>query len=166
MIEFMITQSRVPRRARCCHLLGPACITALVLSFSTPAQATLGEDASSIEGNRARLQATVRVQRRAKYAVHELQLPAGSKVRQFVAYKGKVFAISWSGGWRPDLRELMGSHYERYLVAMKGRGVPRGPVRLELPGMVLVMAGHQRAFFGHIYLTDHLPADTRLEDIH
>jgi hypothetical protein len=60
----------------------------------------------------------------------------------------------------------MGAHYERYLAAMKGKRVPRGPVKIELPGMLVIMGGHQRAFFGRIYLLDHVPANTRLEDVH
>jgi hypothetical protein len=136
-----------------------------VLAVSAPARATLGDGEASIEANRAKFQAQVRVQRRTKFSVHELSLPAGGKVRQFVARGGKVFAVSWSGGWRPDLRELMGTHYERYLAAMKGKFVPRGPVKIELPGMIVVMGGHQRALFGRIYLLEHVPANTRLEDI-
>lgn len=93
-------------------------------------------------------------------------MPSGGKVRQFIADGGKVFGVAWSGSWRPDLRELMGSHYERYLAAMKGKRLARGPVRIELPGLILVMGGHQRAFFGRVYLLDQMPANTRPQDIH
>jgi hypothetical protein len=142
----------------------PAVATAI--AFSPPAAATLGEGASSVEVNRVRMQANLRVVRKTNYAVHELGLPAGGKVRQFVADGGKVFAVSWSGGWRPDLREIMGTHYDRYLAAAKGKIVVRGPIRVELPGLVVIMGGHQRAFFGRVYLLDQLPPNMRVEDIH
>jgi NADPH:quinone reductase-like Zn-dependent oxidoreductase len=93
-------------------------------------------------------------------------VPTGGNIREFVADSGKVFAVSWSGGWRPNLREMMGKHYDRYLAAAKERRMARGLFRLELPGMVVVMGGHQRAFFGHVYLTDLLPAELTLEDLH
>jgi hypothetical protein len=111
------------------------------------------------------MQATLHIVRRGSYAVHELEAPTGAKVREFVADTGKVFGVSWSGGWRPNLRDIMGVHYDRYIEATKGKRIARGPVRIELPGMVLIMGGHQRAFFGQVYLTDLLPPDMSPEDI-
>jgi len=151
---------------RSCRWLCMLSAIVTALGFSPPAGATLGEGASSVEVNRVRMQANLRVVRKTNYVVHELGLPSGGKVRQFVADGGKVFAVSWSGGWRPDLREIMGTHYDRYLAVTKGKIVVRGPVRLELPGLVVIMGGHQRAFFGHVYLLDQLPPNMRIEDIH
>lgn len=151
---------------RYCRWLSMLSAVATTLAFSSPAAATLGEGASSVEVNRVKMQAHLQVVRRANYVVHELGLPAGGKVRQFVADGGKVFAVSWSAGWRPDLREIMGTHYDRYIAATKGKIVARGPVRLELPGLVVIMGGHQRAFFGRVYLLDQLPPNMRIEDIH
>jgi len=59
----------------------------------------------------------------------------------------------------------MGSYYDRYLVAAKARRMVRGPIRIELPDLVVVMGGHQRAFFGHAYLTGLVPPGLRPEDI-
>lgn len=98
--------------------------------------------------------------------VHELSAPTGIKVREFVAESGKIFAVSWSGGWRPNLRDIMGEHYDRFIAGTRGRRMARGVVRIELPGMVVVMGGHQRAFFGHVYLTELMPANVALEDLH
>ena len=139
---------------------------AAALGLSPCAQAALGEDADSVAADQIRLQANVQVVRKENHTIHELQVPTGGHIREFVADSGKVFAVSWSGGWRPNLREIMGKHYDRYLAAAKERRMARGPVRIEIPGMVVVMGGHQRAFFGHVYLTDLLPAGFRTEDIH
>jgi hypothetical protein len=158
------------------HLAPPMCrprrwlcvlsAVATALAFSPPATATLGEGVSSVEANRVKMLANLRVVRKTNYAVHELGLPTGGKVRQFVADSGKVFAVCWSAGWRPDLREIMGTHYDRYVAATKGRIMVRGPVRLELPGLVVILGGHQRAFFGRVYLLGQLPPNMRVEDIH
>ena len=129
------------------------------------AQATLGEDASSVTADQLRMQAKLQVVQKSGHAVHDLQVPAGAHIRQFVSDAGKVFAVSWSGGWRPDLRELMGPHYERYVAAARQQRRGHGPLRVELPGLVVVMGGHQRAFFGHAYLTDLLPPSFRTEDL-
>jgi hypothetical protein len=138
---------------------------AIGLGFSPRAQAVLGEDADSVAADRIRLQAKLQVVRKKDHSIHELQVPAGGDLRQFVNESGKVYAVSWSGGWRPNLRELMGKHYDRYLAAAKQRRMGRGPVRIEIPGLVVVMGGHQRAFFGYAYLTDLVPQGFRPEDI-
>ena len=150
----------------CCRALCTMGALAASLAFCPGAQAALGEDADSVAADQIRLEANLQVVRRETHTLHELQLPSGGNIRQFVAESGKVFAVSWSGGWRPDLRELMGKHYDRYLAAAKERRMGRGPVRIEIPGLVVVMGGHQRAFFGHAYLTDLVPQGFRPEDIH
>jgi hypothetical protein len=138
---------------------------ALIAQFAPRAQAALGEDVSAVANDQARLQASLQVRQNSHFAVHELSSPTGIKVREFVAESGKVFAVSWSGGWRPNLRDIMGEHYDRFIAGTRGRRMAHGPVRIDLPGMVVVMGGHQRAFFGHVYLTALVPADIALEDL-
>jgi hypothetical protein len=135
------------------------------LGLSPIARAALGEDADSVAADQLRMQATSRIVKKERHSIHELQMPAGGSVRQFVNEGGKVFAVSWSDGWRPNLRELMGQHYDRYLAAAKARHRARGPVYLEIPGLVVAMGGHQRAFFGHAYLTDLVPPGFGPEDL-
>ena len=139
---------------------------ALALQFSSPARAALGDDVAVVAADQVRLQASLQVTRKSNYAIHELALPTGTKVRHFVGDSGKVFAVSWSGGWRPNLRDIMGDHYDKFIAATRGKRVARGVARIELPGMVVVMGGHQRAFYGHVYLTDLLPAGFLPEEIH
>jgi hypothetical protein len=139
---------------------------AAAIGFSPCSQAALGEDVDSVAADQVRLQAQLQVVHRPNHTIHEMQVPTGGNIREFVADSGKVFAVSWSGGWRPNLREMMGKHYDRYLAAAKERRMARGLVRIEIPGMVVVMGGHQRAFFGHAYLTDLLPSGFLVEDIH
>jgi len=150
----------------CCRLLCATGVLAAAIGFSPCSQAALGEDVDSVAADQVRLQATLQVVHRPNHTIHEMQVPTGGNIREFVADSGKVFAVSWSGGWRPNLREMMGKHYDRYLAAAKERRMARGLVRIEIPGMVVVMGGHQRAFFGHAYLTDLLPSGFLVEDIH
>lgn len=130
---------------------------ALALRLSSPALAALGDDVSTIAADQARLQADLKVLRKDHYTIHELALPSGVRLRNFVGDGGKVFAVSWSGGWRPNLRDIMGVHYDDFIAATRGKRVARGVARIVLPGMVVVMGGHQRAFFGHVYLTELVP---------
>jgi hypothetical protein len=154
------------RISRQSHFLPCAAVAlAVLLQFSSPAAAALGDDEAAVAVDQARMQASLRILRRANYVVHELAAPSGTKVCQFVGGAGKVFAVSWSGGWRPDLRDIMGVHYDRFIAGTRGRRAARGVARIELPGMVVVMGGHQRAFFGHVYLTDMLPPGFVPEDM-
>jgi len=104
------------------------------------------------------MQAELRVRRAASYDIHELATAIGTTVREFVGQNGKVFAVSWSGGWRPNLQDIMGTHYDRFIAATRGKRRPGGPARIELPGMVVFMGTYLRTSFGHVYLTDQLPA--------
>lgn len=147
-------------RAICRLLHWPFAVLALALvpHLSPAARAALGDDVSAVAADQARMQASLQVWRKGNYTIHELGLSTGTKVRHFVGDDGKVFAVSWSGGWRPNLRDIMGVYYDEFIAATRGKRMARGVARIELPGMVVVMGGHQRAFFGHVYLTDLLPA--------
>ena len=139
------------------YAISGLCALATVGLLAPSAQAALGDDVSTVEHDRVRLNATLQVRHKANYDIHELATSASSAVREFVGQNGKIFAVSWSGGWRPNLRDIMGTHYDRYIEATRGQRRARGPVRIELPGMVVFMGGYLRTFWGHVYLTDQLP---------
>lgn len=141
-----------------------ACTLAAV-HFATPAHAGLGDEVAAVEKDRSAMQAKLHVSKRASYDVHELALETGATVREFVGQDNKVFAVSWSGGWRPNLRDLFSKHYDRYVEGTRGLRHARGPVRIQLPGMVVFMGGHLRHFFGYAYLTEQVPAGFLPEDV-
>jgi len=132
---------------------------ALSALLSAPARAALGDDVSTVAAAQARLHADLTVAQRGSYAIHELAMPTGVRLRHFVGSNGTVFAVSWSGGWRPNLRDVMGRHYDDFLAAMRGQPLKRGVARIETADMVVVMGGPPRASFGHVYLTELVPAD-------
>jgi hypothetical protein len=152
-------------KATLAHWLCGMAVLVATSQVSLQADAALGDDAPSIALDQKRMQAKLQVLDRGSYAIHELQLPTGARVREFVGNSGKVFGVSWSGGWRPNLRDILGAHYERFLEGMRGRRATRGPVRIALPGMVVIMAGHQRSFFGQVCLLDMLPPGLQPEDV-
>ena len=139
------------------HWLCAAAALALAVHWSPAARAALGDDAAAVAADQARLGANLQVRQLGGYAIHELSAPTGTKIREFVSDSGKVFAVAWSGGFRPNLRDLMGAHYDRFIAGTRGRRATRGIARIELPGMSVVMGGHLRTFFGRVILTDQLP---------
>ena len=143
--------------------LGLVAVSLLLLSI--PCFASLGDDASTIQADQAHLQATLRVTQSSAYTLHELLTPNGSDIREYVSPAGKVFAVAWHGPSRPDLRQLLGSHFEEFRQALQTRGPGHGPVVLNLPGLVVQLGGHMRDFVGHAYLPDQIPAGVRAEEL-
>jgi hypothetical protein len=133
------------------------CTLAALGVHVAPAFAALGDEVSAVERDRARMNGHLQVRRRSNYDIHEIATPLGTTIRELVSRDGKVFAVTWSGEWRPDLRDMMGQHYERFSARAQGKRRARGPVRIELPGLVVYMDGYLRTFWGHVYLSDQLP---------
>lgn len=81
-----------------------------------------------------------------------------TQVHEFVDATGTVFAVSWSGPFKPDLSKLLGRHFE---VFQKGEGRRTGDrthQRVETDDMVVVSAGHMGALIGRAWLPARLPA--------
>jgi hypothetical protein len=140
-------------------------ILVVVGPYSGTARAALGDDVSVVEQDRVQMHANLQIRRNANYDVHELDTAVGATVREFVGQDGKVFAVAWSGGWRPDLRMIMGTHHARYIEHTRGKRRSLGPMRVELPGMVVFMGTYLRTSFGHVYLTDQLPTGFSPEEL-
>jgi hypothetical protein len=108
----------------------------------------------------------VRVTRTAAFSVQELHTPTGVAIREYVSPSGKVFAVVWHGSSTPDLKQLLGSHFEEFRQALQSRAAGHGPVVVKLPGMVVQLGGHMRDFVGRAYLSDEMPSGVRAEEIH
>lgn len=133
----------------------------LLAGMVRPASATLGEAAQSIQNDQVRMRATVRVSQKQAYSVHEIQAPYGTVVREYVSpSSAKVFAITWQGPRIPDLQQLLGAYYEQYARAVQSRR-GHGPLIIQLPGLVVQSAGHQRSFVGRAYLPQEVPSGVR-----
>jgi hypothetical protein len=126
------------------------------LALSAPAHATLGGKVATIDTDRARLNA--RMATRAEhttFTVHEMALDSGTVTREFARPDGTVFAVSWQGPQRPNLRQLFGDNYfSRFQSDNKGN--PRIRMRRALASthsdFVVRTGGHSGAFWGFAYL--------------
>jgi hypothetical protein len=147
------------------HWMLPLSALLALLLGAQPAWAALGENAASVATDQTRLLARARILRAASHTMHELEVPTGTTVREYLNPGGTVFAVSWQGPFRPDLRQLLGSYYETYLTAAGPRAARGGPINLRLPGLIIHMGGHQRAFYGRAYLIDQLPEGLTPDEI-
>jgi Protein of unknown function (DUF2844) len=146
-------------KVRSWQILFPLLIAAGIMILPRPALAALGGDVSSVQADQAHMKAALRIQPGQTYTVHELHQTSGTVVKEFISPSGKVFAISWSGPFIPDLRQLMGTYFDQYSQAARTivRRPGRAPLNIQQNGLVVQSGGHMRAFFGKAYLSDQLP---------
>ncbi|WP_176057805.1 DUF2844 domain-containing protein [Paraburkholderia sp. BCC1876] len=132
-------------------MLGASC----ALSFA--AHATLGQNVSTIDSDQMRLHAVARsATTQSAYSVHLITMPSGTQVREYVASNGVVFGVAWQGPTLPDLKSMLGTSFDTYVAATATR---RGtPLAVSNSDLVVYSGGHLRAFAGHAYLPQAVPA--------
>jgi hypothetical protein len=141
------------------------CLLALVF-LGVPAFATLGEDVSSVQSDQARMKAAIRVLPGQAYSVHEMRESSGTVVREFVSPAGAVFGVTWQGSFAPDLRQLLGTHFEEYVQAAQAPANRRGRgLHIETDDMVFESGGHMRFITGRAYLPTKMPQGVRADEI-
>jgi hypothetical protein len=140
-------------------------ICALLLACSGSAFAVLGGAPMATQADAVQMKEGVRVAGAAGFSVHELQLPSGTAVREYVSPDNQVFALAWQGPFMPDMQALLGSYFRHYAKATERIHAGRRPVNIQNPDMVMHAGGHQRAFHGHAYLPGRLPPGVTLDDI-
>jgi hypothetical protein len=134
-------------------------LTVGAISLPLPAKAALGGDVSSVQEDQAHMKAALQIRTGQAYTVHELHQESGTVVKEFISPAGKVFAVSWSGPFIPDLKQVLGEYFDKYSQAAQTRAQRPGriPLMIQQDGLVVQTGGHMRAFTGRAYLTDKLP---------
>ena len=143
-------------------IFATALMTLLAVSF--PAYAELGGDEASIQTDQAQMQGMRRIARTGTHAMHEIQTPTGTKVREYVSPAGKVFGVAWEGPSLPNMRQLLGPYFDRLSQAQTNRR-GRGPLFIQLPDLVFYSGGHMRALAGQAYIPDMVPQGVTAEAI-
>jgi hypothetical protein len=143
--------------------------SALLLAVLGPriASATLGEPEITVQTDVAQLRASIKSsQDGAGYRVHEIQLPGGTLLREFVAPNGNVFAVAWNGPTKPNLRQALGKYFDAYVSAPKPKYADRKHVNIQQGDLVVQGSGHMRALSGRAYLASAIPSGVNLGDLH
>jgi hypothetical protein len=115
-----------------------------------PAHAALGHAYASVETDRAALGATVKSTSAGGYTLHTLALPNHGVVKEFTRADGTVFAVAWQGPGRPDLRQLLGEHFDTLQADNTGRigRHMRRPLAVSRSDLLVTSGGHSGAFWG------------------
>jgi hypothetical protein len=145
---------------------------------SSPCQASLGRAPSDFGNAGARQAQSLAAAKAASPAaaspgagspgawnVNVSVLDNGTTVREYVA-NGVVFAVSWNGPFLPNLRDLLGSHFDT-LTAETARHpkAGSGQVRIQRSDVTIESGGHMRAYEGRAWVNSLLPAGFNTGDI-
>ena len=83
-----------------------------------------------------------------------------------MAGNGKVFAVRWSGPYLPDLREILGGHFDTLVAESKARtGRGRAALAIRRDEVVIISGGHMGSFEGKAWIPGNLPAGFTPDDI-
>jgi hypothetical protein len=126
---------------------------------SGSALASLGGSYASVVADRAHVAALLHSTAMGAGVVHRLTLPNGAVRREFADANGSVFAITWAGRSKPDLRQLLGPYFQQF---QTGSASPTGrrthrPLSLRASDLVVHSGGANGAFWGYAYLPEQLP---------
>ncbi|NKJ49190.1 hypothetical protein CIC12_21110 [Burkholderia sp. SG-MS1] len=135
----------------------PAMFGASCALLSFAAHAALGQNVSTVDSDQIHLRAVARAATtQSAYSVHLLTMPSGTQVREYVGRNGIVFGVAWEGPTLPDLKSMLGASFDAYVAATATR---RGtPLAVSNSDLVIYSGGHLRAFSGHAYLPQAVPA--------
>jgi hypothetical protein len=132
----------------------------LLLLAPLLARAGLGEGEGSINTERVRIHARHAVAASAQYTLHELTQANGSRIQQYVASNGLVFAVRWNTLYKPDLSALLGASFPTYASAAQ-QAAQRGGIQRhfhhEGNDLVLQSNGHLQVFSGYAYRRSLMP---------
>jgi len=141
-------------------------VALLMLALPIPALAALGGDVTSVQGDQAQMKGSLKTTEAEAYTTHEITAPGKTVVKEYVSPEGKVFAISWSGPFIPNMQQLLGTYSNRFVQAAKlQRESQPGhrPVNIKQPDFVFQNGGHMRSYFGRAYLPAMVPQGVNVD---
>ena len=147
--------------------IGFAAAALVVALIPGIALATLGEPESTVQTDVTRSLASIKSsQQHEGYRVHEIELPSGTVMREFVGTDGKVFAVAWHGPTRPDLRQALGQYFDAYVSAPRAKIADRRHVQIQQGDLIVQAGGHMGALSGRAYLASAVPSGVSVGDLH
>jgi hypothetical protein len=146
--------------------LVPVALIASCLPGSS-ALAALGGAYASVAADRAHFAAQAVSVPAGAHTVHTLTLPSGGTVKEYTRPDGTVFAVTWRGRGRPDLRQLLGPWFDVMQADNAVRTGPprRRPISVSRSNFILQSGGHSGAFWGKALLPGVAPAGFAAKDL-
>ncbi|MGC1302224.1 MAG: DUF2844 domain-containing protein, partial [Caulobacteraceae bacterium] len=122
----------------------------------------------SVDTDRAHFAARMVSVASGTHTAHTLTLPNGGVVREYTRPDGTVFAVSWHGPGRPDLRQLLGPSFDILQADQAthaGHRPRRTPLAVNRSDLIIHSGGRPGAFWGLAYLPNEAPAGFSGKDL-
>lgn len=141
-------------------------LAAFLLGFANAGHAALGGPPEHFDGQGTAIASRV-TPAGVSYMARDTTLASGTHVSEYVTAGGLVFAVAWEGPILPDLKALLGRHFETMVAeSTKAPKAGRSQVAVDLPEVVIRSGGHMRAFEGRAWIPSELPAGFSAADVH
>ena len=139
------------------------------LILSDRAHAELGGSLSGVVADGVRMGARVASTPMGRYTRHDLTRANGGTVHELTNASGQVFAVSWSGPGKPDLRSLLGVHFTKFQAANDTVGrtmhALRRPPQVNEADLQIQTGGHMGWFHGVAFIPSLAPAGFSTNDL-
>ncbi|MEX3669062.1 DUF2844 domain-containing protein [Paraburkholderia phenoliruptrix] len=99
------------------------------------------------------------------YSVRQTVDANGVTIREYLLPANVVFAVSWDGPVRPDMRALLGSYFTNYVAAGQNGVRGSGPLIEGNDDFRIESAGRLGRFFGMAWVPRLVPAGVRPRDL-
>ncbi|WP_174293183.1 DUF2844 domain-containing protein [Sphingomonas bacterium] len=147
----------------------PGFIWAAALLCPAVVQAELGGGAASVAADKGRMAARMNSVAMGRYTRHELTRLNSGSVREFTNASGAVFAVTWSGPGKPDLRTLLGQYFATFQASSIATGRQmhslRHPSEVNQADLQIQSSGHMGWFRGVAFVPSLAPAGFAASDL-
>ena len=156
-----VRRVRRVRRFRPRLALVAAAAVFAVVGVAGDAGARLGADVASVDADVQAYAATRTVQKLAVGERHELTLPSGIVLHEYLAPSGAVYAVTWRGTRAPDLKAMLGAYFPQLASASK-RG-SHHDATLTGTDFVMRSIGHGHDVHGRAWVPSLVPAGVTID---
>ena len=141
-------------------------LVAVLAVYANTCAAGLGDSPAKFSKHVAVAKTTAIAAGPATYTDIEKTLDSGTTVHEYLDVTGTVFAVSWSGPVVPNLKELLGSHFDTLVAHVNNTPrARRSQLVVTRDDVVIVSGGHMGAFEGKAWIPAKLPAGFKPADI-
>lgn len=146
-----------------------ALLVSTSLALAGAAHAGLGGALSSVQADRRMMNARLTSTAMGTYTRHDLTRVNGGQVHELTNADGQVFAVTWAGPGKPDLRSLFGSRFTAFQAANGAIGRTmhslRRPSQVNESDLKIQSSGHMGWFRGVAYVPSLAPAGFSVNDL-
>jgi hypothetical protein len=164
-IGYSRISSHYPDRPKRSRMRATPFFSGLLLAYAGVSHAALGglPEQFNTEGTTVASSVSSAV---SNYVTRDTTLATGTHVREYISGSGVVFALTWNGPFLPDLKALLGKHFDA-MVAESARmpRAGRSHIGINGPEVVINSGGHMRAFEGSAWIPAEFPAGFTADDV-